>query len=59
VYKAPEWSTWSPRLAPIALWMAMKTYPEYFRDINLYKVTDEFYRKVFGISYSKVKKIEG
>jgi len=59
VYKAPKWSTWSPRLAPIALWMAMKTYPEYFRDINLYKVTDEFYRKVFGISYSKVKKIEG
>lgn len=58
VYKAPEWSTWSPRLAPIALWMAAKTYPEHFRDINLEKVTDEFYRNVFGISYSKVKKFE-
>jgi iron complex transport system substrate-binding protein len=58
VYKAPEWSTWSPRLAPIALWMAMKTYPEYFRDINLNKVTDDFYWKVFGISFSKVKGFE-
>jgi len=58
VYKAPEWSTWSPRLALIALWMAAKTYPEYFRDINLYKVTDGFYRKVFGIPYSKVRPFE-
>lgn len=58
VYKAPEWSTWSPRLAPIALWIAIKTYPEYFRDINFEKITDDFYRKVFGIPYSKVKKIE-
>lgn len=58
VYKAPEWSTWSPRLAPVALWMAMKTYPEYFRDINLYKITDDFYWKVFGISFSKVKGFE-
>lgn len=58
VYKAPEWSTWSPRLAPVVLWMAMKTYPEYFRDINLDRITDEFYRKVFGIAYSRVKKIE-
>jgi len=58
VYKAPEWSTWSPRLAPIALWMAMKTYPEYFRDVNFEKITDDFYRKVFGIPYGKVNKIE-
>lgn len=58
VYKSPKWSTWSTRLAPIALWMAMKTYPEYFRDINYEKITDNFYRKVFGIPYSKVKQIE-
>jgi len=58
VYKAPEWSTWSPRLAPIALWMAMKTYPEYFCDINFEKIIDDFYRKVFGIPYRMVKKIE-
>ncbi|MEW6162506.1 MAG: ABC transporter substrate-binding protein [Nitrospirota bacterium] len=57
VYKSPDWSTWSPRLAPIALWMATKTYPEYFRDINLERLTDDFYRKVFGIPYNKVKKI--
>lgn len=56
VYKAPEWSTWSPRLAPIALWMAIKTYPEYFKDIDFNGVTDRFYRDVFGISYWEVKK---
>lgn len=59
VYKSPEWSTWSPRLAPIALWMAMKTYPEYFRDVDFEKITDDFYRSVFGIPYRKVKRIEG
>ena len=34
VYKAPLWSTWSPRVAPIVLWMAMKTYPESFSDVD-------------------------
>lgn len=58
VYKAPEWSTWSPRLAPVALWMAKKIYPEHYSDIDLNKITDEFYRQVFGIPYSEVKRIE-
>jgi iron complex transport system substrate-binding protein len=58
VYKAPEWSTWSPRLAPVALWMAMKCYPERFKDIHLEEVTDDFYRKVFGIPYRMVKSFE-
>uniref|UniRef100_A0A7C4JST0 ABC transporter substrate-binding protein n=1 Tax=Thermodesulfobacterium geofontis TaxID=1295609 RepID=A0A7C4JST0_9BACT len=59
VYKLPRWSTWSPRLAPIALYMAMKVYPEYFKDVDFEKVADNFYKKVFGISYYKVKKYEG
>jgi len=58
VYKAPEWSTWSPRLAPIALWMATKTYPESFRDVDIDKVIEDFYRDIFGISYLKVRQIE-
>ncbi len=58
VYKAPEWSTWSPRLAPVSLWMAMKTYPSYFRDIDFESTADSFYRKVFGIPYGRVKRIE-
>jgi len=58
VHKGPQWSTWSPRLAPIALWMAAKIYPEYYCDINIEKMTDEFYRDVFGIPYIKVNKIE-
>jgi iron complex transport system substrate-binding protein len=49
VYKAPEWSTWSPRLAPVSLWMAMKLYPERYQGINLYSVADSFDRKVFGV----------
>ncbi len=58
VYKAPEWSTWSPRLAPVALWMAAKTYPSYFADIDLDKYIDDFYQKVLKIPYKKVKKID-
>lgn len=58
VYKAPEWSTWSPRVAPVALWMAIRTYPSFYKDINFEEVTDNFYRKVFNIPYSMVKKIE-
>lgn len=59
VFKLPRWSTWSPRLAPIALYMAMKIYPEAFRDINFEKIANGFYRKVFGISYYKVRQYEG
>jgi iron complex transport system substrate-binding protein len=54
VYKAPKWSNWSPRLAPLALWMAKKTYPDYYRDIDLNRVTDDFMRKVFGVPYAKM-----
>ncbi len=59
VYKAPEWSTWSPRLAPVALWMAARTYPEYYKDVNLEKMIDDFYRQTYGLTYKKVAKIEG
>ena len=58
VYKAPLWSTWSPRVAPVVLWMAMKTYPESFADVDGDKIFDEFYRQVFGIRYDKVNRIE-
>ncbi len=58
VYKLPHWSTWSPRVALVTLYMAMKLYPAYFKDINFEKVADKFYRKVFGISYKQVKPYE-
>lgn len=58
VYKLPRWSTWSPRLAALALYMALKTYPEHYRDISFEETVDRFYRKVFGISYEMVKKYE-
>ena len=49
VYKAPEWNTWSPRLAPYVLWMAEKTYPERFRDVAMDKVIGDFHMKVYGV----------
>jgi iron complex transport system substrate-binding protein len=58
VYKSPKWGTWSPRLAPITLWMAATAYPERFKDIDLNKTIDKFYRDVYGIPYSKVTQIE-
>ncbi|MEN6373769.1 MAG: ABC transporter substrate-binding protein [Smithella sp.] len=57
VYKAPQWGTWSPRLAVVALWMAMKTYPDEFRDVNFVKTADDFYQAVYGISYRSVNRI--
>lgn len=59
VYKAPRWSTWSPRVAPLVLWMAATIYPESFLEVNPEKMIDDFYREVFGIPYEKVKKVEG
>ena len=53
VFKAPEWSTWSPRLAPVTLWMATKLYPERYKDVNLFAITDVFDRKVFGLPLGK------
>lgn len=58
VYKGPgKWSTWSPHLAPITLWMAMKIYPQNFRDINFDMIAGAFHEKVFGIPYDKLKNL--
>ena len=53
VYRQPDISTWSPRLAPLVLWMAKRIYPDLYRDTSVVSVTDQFYRSVFGISYAK------
>lgn len=57
VFKAPKWDTWSPRLAPLALWMAATVYPQQFRDIDVNKTIDRFYRDVFGVPYARVSRI--
>ncbi len=51
VYKTPNWTSWSPRIAMLALWMAKMTYPEEFRDIDLTTVADHLYRKVFNLPF--------
>ena len=58
VFKVPKWDTWSPRLAPLALWMAASVYPKQFEDIDITKTIDKFYRDVYNIPYAKVRQIE-
>lgn len=59
VHKAPRWSNWSPRIAPVALWMAMTTYPDLFKGINAERSFDGFYQEVYGIPYAKVRGFDG
>lgn len=58
VFKVPKWDTWSPRMAPLALWLAAKVYPEQFKDLNIDNTIDQFYRSVYNVTYQDVKKIE-
>ncbi|RLB59497.1 MAG: ABC transporter substrate-binding protein, partial [Deltaproteobacteria bacterium] len=46
--------TWSPSLAILSLWIAMKVYPEKFKDVNFIEYSNSFYQKIFGVSYTKV-----
>jgi len=52
IYKLPNWSTWSPRVALIALYMAKKAYPKYFKDVDFFKVAKSFCKEIFGFSCS-------
>ncbi len=58
VFKAPEWSTLSPRAAAAALLMAAKVYPEKFRKADVDKELDVFYQRVFSISFARIKKAD-
>ncbi|MTJ83864.1 MAG: ABC transporter substrate-binding protein [Telmatospirillum sp.] len=58
VWKTPRWSTWSPRLAPMALWMASKAYPDRFRDVDVRGEIDSFFRAVYGIPYDRVSPLD-
>lgn len=51
VFKTPEWTTWSPRSAMVALWMAKQAYPEDYTNIEMALVADHFYHKVFHIPF--------
>lgn len=56
VYKAPEWSTLSPRAAATALVMAWQVYPEKFGAAGVKNELDVFHRRVFGVPYAGVGK---
>ena len=49
VYKAPLADTWSPSTGVLTLWMAQKTYPEYFKGIDLADVARQFHQECFGV----------
>jgi len=57
VFKAPTWSSWSPRLAPVALWMAASAYPDAFAGTDVPERIDRFSREVYGIPYAKGSQI--
>jgi iron complex transport system substrate-binding protein len=50
VFKAPDWGSWSPRVALLALWSAAKIYPELFKEDEVSTITKEFNQAVFGVS---------
>jgi len=50
VFKLPDWTTWSPRLALVALWMAVKAYPEDYLDADVDQLTDSLCQKTYGAS---------
>ncbi len=49
VFKAPLLTTWAPTICSLALWMAWKTYPEYFDRAEISKDDLRFNQKCFGI----------
>lgn len=49
VFKAPTLTTWSPTICSLALWIAWKTYPEYFNRKELSEEVLRFHKKCFGI----------
>jgi iron complex transport system substrate-binding protein len=49
VFKAPALTTWSPTICSLALWMAWKTYPEYFDRRELAEDVLRFHQKCFGL----------
>jgi iron complex transport system substrate-binding protein len=53
VYKAPLADTWSPSTGVLTLWMAQKTYPEYFAGIDPGEIARQFHQECFGVSLAE------
>jgi iron complex transport system substrate-binding protein len=49
VHKLPAWSSFSPRLAPLALRMAALAYPERFPQSDSLKAEESFFQKVYAL----------
>ena len=58
VYRIPNGSTWSPRIAGTAFWMAASAYPDNFKDLDVERTIDQFYRDVYGVPYTSIRQYE-
>jgi len=54
VYKLPNWISWSPMIAPTAMWMAVRAYPKQFSDIEINAWVDRFCRQVYGVGLKSI-----
>jgi iron complex transport system substrate-binding protein len=54
VVRGPRWSTVSPRVAPMALWLAATAYPKSFADLDVTRRIDAFMQSLYGVSYTRM-----
>lgn len=54
VRRGPRWSTASPRVAPMTLWLAATAYPQAFADVDVIARTDAFMQALYGIAYDRM-----
>lgn len=57
VRRAPRWSTVSPRVAPLALWVAATAYPKAFADMDVVGRIDAFMLSLYGVPYSRMNPV--
>jgi iron complex transport system substrate-binding protein len=54
VRRGPRWSTASPRVAPMTLWLAATAYPQAFADVDVIARTDAFMQALYGVPYDRM-----
>lgn len=55
VYKLPPIDIGGPRTLLISLFIALKAYPEAFKDTNINEILTDYYQSIFDLSPSQIK----
>lgn len=55
VYKLPPIDIGGPRTPLISLFVALKAYPEAFKDIDIDKILTDYYQSIFNLKPSEIK----